>query len=39
MKGKSAKTILRGQVVFDGEQVIADPGMGQSVPGQNNSQN
>jgi allantoinase len=37
MKGKIAKTILRGQVIFDGEQVVAEPGMGQFIPGQHSS--
>lgn len=34
LRGKVTRTILRGQVIFDGEQVIAEPGAGQFVPGQ-----
>jgi allantoinase len=33
MTGKVTKTILRGQVIYDGEQVLAEPGMGNFVPG------
>jgi allantoinase len=36
MRGKVTTTILRGQVVFDGEQVVAEPGTGRFVPGQHN---
>jgi allantoinase len=38
MKGKVTKTILRGQVVFDGRQVVAGPGTGQFVPGRQGKQ-
>jgi len=34
MTGKITKTIVRGQVVFDGERVVADPGTGQFIPGE-----
>jgi allantoinase len=34
VQGRVTKTILRGQVVFDGDQVVGEPGMGQFVPGQ-----
>lgn len=33
IKGRVTMTLLRGQVVFDGEQVTAPPGTGQFVPG------
>jgi allantoinase len=33
MTGRVTATILRGQVIFDGEQVLAEPGTGRFVPG------
>jgi allantoinase len=37
MTGKVSKTIVRGQVVFDGQQVLAEPGTGSFVPGKHDS--
>jgi allantoinase len=34
MKGRVTRTIVRGQVVFDGEKVVGEPGTGQFVAGQ-----
>ena len=34
LQGKVTKTILRGQVVYDGQQVVAEPGTGQFVAGE-----
>lgn len=33
MRGKVSKTIVRGHVIYDGEQVLAEPGTGNFVPG------
>jgi allantoinase len=35
MVGRITKTLLRGQVVYDGQQVVAEPGAGQFVAGAN----
>jgi allantoinase len=32
MTGRVSKTIVRGKLVFDGEQIIAEPGTGSFVP-------
>ena len=37
MTGKVSKTILRGQVVFDGDRVLAEPGTGSFVPGKHSA--
>jgi allantoinase len=37
MTGKVSKTILRGQVIYDGEQVLAEPGTGCFVPGRHST--
>jgi allantoinase len=34
LQGKVTKTILRGQVVYDGQQIVAEPGTGQFVAGE-----
>ncbi|MFZ5918940.1 MAG: dihydroorotase [Chloroflexota bacterium] len=34
LKGRISHTIVRGQVVFDGDRVTAEPGSGRFVPGQ-----
>jgi len=34
LQGKVTKTVLRGQVVYDGQQVVAEPGTGQFVAGE-----
>jgi allantoinase len=33
LQGRVTKTVLRGQVVYDGQQVLAEPGTGQFVAG------
>ena len=37
MTGKVSTTILRGQVVYDGERVLAEPGTGCFVPGKHSA--
>ncbi len=37
MQGKVIKTIVRGQVVFEDDNVVGQPGTGQFVPGRNGS--
>ena len=34
LQGKVTKTVLRGQVIYDGQQVLAEPGTGQFVAGE-----
>jgi allantoinase len=34
MKGRVTRTIVRGETVYDGETVLADPGFGQFIPPQ-----
>jgi allantoinase len=34
LQGKVTKTVLRGEVVYDGQQVLAEPGTGQFVAGE-----
>jgi allantoinase len=37
MTGKVTKTLVRGQIVFDGERVVAEPGTGQFIPGRHHA--
>ena len=39
MRGKVTRTILRGQVIYDSEQVLAEPGTGSFVPGKHRQGN
>jgi dihydroorotase-like cyclic amidohydrolase len=34
IQGKVVRTILRGEIIFDGKKVIAEPGHGQFLPAQ-----